>query len=452
MPTPTSTSKKQEPADRRTGKKREGIAHRLYTGQISYDFVGTRKRWYTISAILVAVALLSLLIRGLNLGIEFSGGADFQAPTRVTSTTVDQVRNAVRQTNLPEMDGLSVTTIGDNTVRVQARTLDAQTEVPVVREAIAKELQIAPDQVAYSLIGASWGKQITQQGLIALAVFLALVMLLIWIYFRDLKMSISAIVALLHDLVLTVGIYALIGFTFTPATLIGLLTILGYSLYDTVVVFDKVRENVKDLRKTRRTYSAAANIAVNQVLVRSINTTVIAVLPVAALLVAGAFILGTGPLKDLGLALFVGMLTGAYSSIFIATPLLVDMKEREAGMKEHRAKLERRDSRRRGKGSDNSALAAAEAEVNAMQDPDTPADLRRGRDDDDDWDDEDDSRTGGELAGPLSRTRVTTVRTSTTGRSTPGAGSADTEGGAPGDSGSARRPQPRNTSRSQRKK
>ncbi|OYN99107.1 preprotein translocase subunit SecF [Propionibacteriaceae bacterium ES.041] len=442
-------------------KKKNGLAHRLYTGQVSYDFVGTRKRWYTVSAVLIGIALLALLVRGLNLGIEFSGGADFQAPTRVTSTTVDEVRTAVRNTNLPEMDSLSVTTIGDNTVRVQTRTLDAQTEVPQVREAIASELNINPDQVAYSLIGASWGKQITQQGLIALAVFLALVMIMIWIYFRDLKMSIAAIVALIHDLLVTVGIYALVGFTFTPATLIGLLTILGYSLYDTVVVFDKVRENVKDLRKTKRTYSVAANDAVNQVLVRSINTTVIAVLPIAALLVAGAFILGTGPLKDLGLALFVGMLAGAYSSIFIATPLLVGMKERESGMKEHRERIARREGRRRGKDREpsNSELAAAEAEVNAMQDPDSPADLRGSRDDE--WDtydgDEDGSRTEGELAGPLSRTRITTVRTSGASRSGSGSGSGSGDGDRGrtrevGDSGSARRPQPRNTSRSQRKK
>ncbi|OYO20647.1 protein translocase subunit SecF [Enemella evansiae] len=442
-------------------KKKNGLAHRLYTGQVSYDFVGTRKRWYTVSAVLIGIALLALLVRGLNLGIEFSGGADFQAPTRVTSTTVDEVRTAVRNTNLPEMDSLSVTTIGDNTVRVQTRTLDAQTEVPQVREAIASELNINPDQVAYSLIGASWGKQITQQGLIALAVFLALVMIMIWIYFRDLKMSIAAIVALIHDLLVTVGIYALVGFTFTPATLIGLLTILGYSLYDTVVVFDKVRENVKDLRKTKRTYSVAANDAVNQVLVRSINTTVIAVLPIAALLVAGAFILGTGPLKDLGLALFVGMLAGAYSSIFIATPLLVGMKERESGMKEHRERIARREGRRRGKDREpsNSELAAAEAEVNAMQDPDSPADLRGSRDDE--WDtydgDEDGSRSEGELAGPLSRTRITTVRTSGASRSGSGSGSGSGDGDRGrtrevGDSGSARRPQPRNTSRSQRKK
>jgi preprotein translocase subunit SecF len=197
--------------------------------------------------------------------------------------------------------------------------------------------------VAYSLIGASWGGQITERALIALGVFITLVALVIGFYFRDVKMSAAALIALAHDLVLTIGIYALVGFTVTPATLIGVLTILGYSLYDTVVVFDKVRENVRDLRSsTTRTYSEAANLAVNQVLVRSINTTIIGVLPVAALLFTGAVILGEGPLKDLALALFVGMVAGAYSSIFIATPILAQMKEREPDMKKLTARVRAR--------------------------------------------------------------------------------------------------------------
>jgi preprotein translocase subunit SecF len=295
-----------------------------------------------MSGIIIAIAIGALLLRGLSLGIEFSGGADFQAPTQVTAQTVDDMRAAVQASGLPELGDTTVTTMGENTVRVQTRSLDAQTEVPLMREIIAEEVGVDPDQVAYSLIGASWGKQITQQGLIALVVFLVLVMLLIWVYFRDLKMSVAAIVALLHDLVLAIGIYALIGFTFTPATLIGMLTILGYSLYDTVVVFDKVRENMRGLHEQRRvTYAAAANKAVNQVLIRSINTTIIGVLPVAALLVAGWWYLGTGPLKDLGLVLFVGMIAGAYSSVLIAAPLLVDMKMREPAIREHTESVER---------------------------------------------------------------------------------------------------------------
>ncbi len=327
-----------------------GFAHRLYTGELSFDIVGRRRTWYTFTAILLAVCILAIGIRGLNLGIEFKGGADFQAPTTVTATTVDDVRSAVEQLNLPDNDELTVTTIGDGNVRIQTRALEVD-EVALVKQAIADQLGITIDDVAYSLIGASWGAQVTQQALIALFVFVALVMLLIGFYFRDFKMSVAAILALFHDLIITIGVYALVGFSVTPTTMIGVLTILGYSLYDTVVVFDKIRENVVDLTKGSSTYSEQANLAVNQVLIRSINTTIIGVLPVAALLFTGAFILQTGPLKDLGLALFVGMLAGAYSSLFIASPLLTDMRESEPEMKEHRARLERRAARSKGRGA-----------------------------------------------------------------------------------------------------
>ncbi len=316
------------------------IGHKLYTGEVSYDFVGKRKVFYLISVVLVVISLAAIPIRGLTLGIEFVGGADFQVGMQVNPQTVDEVREAVEGSGVPDLDDIEVTTIGDNTVRVQTRTLDAETEVPQVRQSIGEVAGVPGDQVTYSLIGASWGQQITQQAVIALFVFLALVSLMIGVYFRNWKMSLTALAALIHDLILTVGIYALSGFTVTPATLIGMLTILGYSLYDTVVVFDKVRENVRDIKSsTTRTYSEAANLAVNQVLVRSINTTVIGVLPVAALLFAGAFILGVGPLKDLSLALFVGMVSGAYSSIFIATPLLAQLKEREPEMKKLTARI-----------------------------------------------------------------------------------------------------------------
>lgn len=323
--------------------KRAGIAHRLYTGEISYDFIGHRTRWYVVSAVLLTISLAALLFFRLDLGIEFRGGSDFQTKVAVTESTVGDFRQAVQSTGVPNLTPV-VTTVGSDKVRVQVRSLTVA-EQTLVRGAIAKEAGTAPDQVAYQLIGASWGRQITQQAALALVVFLVLVGLLIWLYFRDWKMSVAALVALLHDLVLTVGIYALVGFTVTPATMIGILTILGYSLYDTVVVFDKVRENVAELETRRVSYSEAANNAVNQVLIRSLNTTIIGVLPVAALLFAGVFVLGSGPLEDLGLALFVGMVAGAYSSIFIATPLLAQLKEREPAMAEHRRRLERRRSR-----------------------------------------------------------------------------------------------------------
>src|SRR6185369_2668014 len=199
------------------------------------------------------------------------------------------------------------------------------------------------DAISSDSIGATWGAQVAQRALLGLVVFLVLVVLFIWAYFREWKMSVGAIVALAHDLLITIGIYALSGFEVTPATVTGVLTILGFSLYDTVVVFDKVRENTKNLRESHQTYAEAANLAVNQTLVRSINTSIVALIPVGAILYVGAVQLGNGALKDLALALFVGMAAGAYSSIFIATPLLAHMKSREPDVQE----LEKRVKARR---------------------------------------------------------------------------------------------------------
>lgn len=332
-----------------------GLAHRLYSGQVSYDFVRNRKLWYTVSAVLLGISILALIIRGLTLGIEFEGGTDFQAPIEVTSTTVADVREAVEGFEVEDLDP-QVFTLGDDAVRIQTRVLSPD-ETASVRLAIADLAGADPEDVTYNSIGASWGDQVSQQAAIALVVFIALVMVLIWVWFRDWKMSVAAIIALAHDLVVTVGIYALVGFTVTPATVIGVLTILGYSLYDTVVVFDKIKENVEGLEDTNKTYSEAANRGINQVLVRSINTTIIGVLPVAALLIAGTVLSG-GPLQDLGLALFLGMIVGAYSSIFIATPVLTTLKEKEPAQVEHRATLQRRAERAAAKAQRRSAADA----------------------------------------------------------------------------------------------
>lgn len=416
------------------------IGHRLYTGEVSYDFIGHRRRWYIVSAVLIGVSILALLLRGLDYGIEFKGGADFKAATTVTAQTVDSMKDALSNSGVPNLDDSTVNTIGNNQVRVQTRTLDPTEEVPKVRAAIAQEVGISPDQVAYSLIGASWGGQITERALIALGVFLALVALVIGIYFRDVKMSAAALIALGHDLILTIGIYALVGFTVTPATLIGILTILGYSLYDTVVVFDKVRENVRDLRSsTTRTYSEAANLAVNQVLVRSINTTIIGVLPVLALLFAGAVILGEGPLKDLALALFVGMVSGAYSSIFIATPLLAQMKEREPDMRKVAARVRARRAKEAQKervstsaGAIPTANPEAAASVAEETEP-SNAELEQA------------SATAGNGAKRVGSVEVTVKPDVRSHRE-----------GAPREAarreGAAKRPQPQNKPRSQRKK
>jgi preprotein translocase subunit SecF len=308
------------------------IGAKLHRGEVSYDFIGHRKLWFSISLVLVAVSMIGLFTRGLALGIEFKGGNEFQAKVQITDHTVQDFSDAVRATNAKGLGDPVVTTIGDGAVRVQTKPLD-QDDIGKVRAAVAQEAGIPADQVTSQQIGASWGQQIADKALLALIVFLVLVFAVIWLYFREAKGSMAAIIALIHDVTITVGVYALIGFDVTPATVIGVLTILGYSLYDTVVVFDKIRENTRGITGSNRfTYSDATNLAVNQTVVRSINTTLTALLPVGAILVVGTWVLGTGPLKDLSLALFVGIAVGAYSSIFIAPALLAVFKEREPGM------------------------------------------------------------------------------------------------------------------------
>ena len=341
----TSSVATKRPSDGATGKKRKrSFTHALYTGEISYGFIQRRKVWYTITAVVIIISFIGLLVRGLNLGIEFKGGVQFRAPAHVATSTIDDVRKSVLSSGTPDMDATEVVSLGSDAVQVQTRALNND-ETTKVQEAIAKATGTKMSSVTYSKVGSQWGEQITGKAIKALVVFLVLVMLQIWAYFRHWKMSIAALVALLHDLIVTIGIYALVGFTVSPSTVIGVLTILGYSLYDTVVVFDKVRENVQDIDKRDYTFAEGANRAVNQVLVRSINTTIVGVLPVAALLFAGAFVLGSGPLEDLGLALFVGMIVGAYSSIFIATPVFTQLREHEPAMKEHTARVLRRRER-----------------------------------------------------------------------------------------------------------
>jgi len=321
----------------------ESFAHRLYVSDFNIAFVEKRRIWFTISGILVVLCLASIIFRGLNLGVDFTGGSVFQINTSVDANSITEYTDAANAVGLPDMNGLQVTTMSNNAVRLQMRTLTTD-EVTTMRAALAAKAGVDPTAgVNYTLIGPSWGQQITSKGIQALVIFLVLVALMIGLYFRNWKMSLAAMIGLFHDLIVTVGIYSMVGFTVSPATVTGLLTILGYSLYDNVVVFDKVRENVVDLERKDFTYSQAADLAVNQVFVRSINTTIVGVLPVLAILLAGVIWLGgQGPLPDLGLAMFVGMITGAWSSIFIATPILCMLKEAEPGMKLHREGVERR--------------------------------------------------------------------------------------------------------------
>ncbi|GAA1974509.1 protein translocase subunit SecF [Terrabacter lapilli] len=308
------------------------VGNDLYTGKRSIDFIKRQKTWYALSGVLIVLALVGIFVKGLNFGIEFSGGSEFRVQGVTNSQGYEEkAQSAISTAGIP--GNVTSTIIGQNTVRVQSEAASDRTDE--ARTALAKQFGVNESSVSASLIGPSWGESVSQQAIRGLVVFLVLVTIVMALYFRTWKMAVSGLVALLHDLVITVGIYALFGFEITPSSMIGFLTILGYSLYDTVVVFDKVRENTTEAFRTRRmTYSAAANLAVNQTLVRSINTTVVALLPIAAVLFVGFTLLGPGTLLDLSLALFIGIAVGAYSSIFIATPLLVDLRRNEPAVRE----------------------------------------------------------------------------------------------------------------------
>jgi preprotein translocase subunit SecF len=312
------------------------MGHALYEGRVSINFVGRRWLWYSISAVVLTISVLGLVVKGLNWGIEFEGGVEYRIAMpagEATQDNVDTVRDAI--TAAADEEGIDaaqspiVNTSGEN-IRAQTEPL-SNAETTLIANAIQEA--VSPTDISTQSIGPSWGEQVAKRAVTGLVVFLVLVVLLIWGYFRQWKMSVAALVALAHDVIITVGVYALSGFEVTPATVTGVLTILGFSLYDTVVVFDKVRENTKNLTRTHQTYGEAANLAVNQTLVRSINTSIVALIPVGALLYVGAFMLGAGALKDLSLSLFVGMAAGLFSSIFIATPLFVQLKELEPGVR-----------------------------------------------------------------------------------------------------------------------
>jgi preprotein translocase subunit SecF len=299
----------------------------LYTGRRSIAFVQRRKVWYSLSAVMIGLALAGILLNGLNFGIEFRGGTEFRV-LGVTNTQDYEAKaqDAVGEAGIP--GSVTTTIVGGNTVRVQTEAAEAETDA--ARTALAESFDVERESVSSTLIGPSWGAAVSEQAIQGLVVFLILVAIVLALYFRTWKMAVAGLAALLHDLIITVGIYSLFGFEITPSSMIGFLTILGYSLYDTVVVFDKVRENTAEAFRTKRmTYADAANLAVNQTLVRSINTTVVALLPIAAILFVGFTMLGPGTLLDLSLALFIGIGVGAYSSIFIATPMLVQLRSKE---------------------------------------------------------------------------------------------------------------------------
>ncbi|MFD4559282.1 protein translocase subunit SecF [Streptomyces sp. NPDC058469] len=304
------------------------LGARLHRGEVGYDFVGNRKIWYGISILITITAILGLTVRGLNMGIEFQGGAAFTTPKGMSAS----VSQAEKYAEDASGHDAVVQKLGDGSLRIQIAGIDTG-KSDSIKTKLAKDLNVSSENIAADLVGPSWGDQVANKAWEGLAIFMVLVVIYLAIAF-EWRMALAALVALIHDITITIGIYALVGFEVTPGTVIGLLTILGYSLYDTVVVFDSLKEQTKDITKqTRWTYSDIANRSINGTLVRSINTTVVALLPVGALLFIGGGFLGAGVLNDISLSLFVGLAAGAYSSIFIATPLVADLKEAEPQMK-----------------------------------------------------------------------------------------------------------------------
>lgn len=347
------------------------LGQRMYRGEVSYNFIGRTKTWYTISAIILLISVGAILFRGLNLGIEFKGGADFSIPNATCS--VEQARNVAEDATGAQ----TIVTLSSNgTIRVQTETL-----TPEASSALAGTLGdacgVSKENIKYQVVGPTWGAEISKKALQGLVVFLLLLTLFLSIYF-EWRMAVAALIALAHDLIITIGIYALTGLEVTPASVIGLLTVLGYSLYDTVVVFDKVKENTRGITgQSVITYSEAANLAVNQTVVRSINTSIVAVLPIFSIIFVGAFLLGAGTLLDLAVALGIGMIAGTFSSLFIATPALVQLKDRTPEIKSLSARVHARriqaakkSASSNGADSDSDAAAGSGAKLVA-----TPAEL-----------------------------------------------------------------------------
>lgn len=318
-------------AEPTTAAPRPGIMTRLYTGTGAFDIIGNRKRLYVVVVAILLVSVAGIAFRGFNFGIDFEGGTQIQFPTGNASVT--QVQDTYKQAL--GSDAVSVQTVGaggSSTIQIRSATLTGP-QVDTLKRALFDAFKPTVNgtptvnAISDTAVSDTWGSEITRKALIALVVFLVLVGVFIGVVFeRD--MALAALAAVMQDLVVTAGVYAWVGFEVTPATVIGLLTILGFSLYDTVVVFDKVHETTRGIMHlTRRTYAEQANLAINQTLVRSVNTTVIAVLPVLGLLIIGVGLLGVGTLKDLALVQLTGMVVGTFSSIFIATPLLVTLRE-----------------------------------------------------------------------------------------------------------------------------
>src|ERR1700757_1089385 len=375
----TVTSGAVELTDSGTSRPHHGFIARLYTGTGAFEVVGRRRLWYAISGGIVAVAIASIILRGFTFGIDFKGGTTVSMPAAggTGSVTTAQVSDVFRKTI--GSDPASVVIVGNGasaTVQISSETL-SNDQTSKLRNALFDAFQPkgtdgkpSKQAISDSAVSETWGDQITKKALIALVVFLALVSLYITVRYER-YMAISALTTMCFDLSVTAGVYSLVGFEVSPATVIGLLTILGFSLYDTVIVFDKVEENTHAFQHTaRRTFAEQANLAINPTFMRSINTSLISTLPVLALMVVAVWLLGVGTLKDLALVQLVGIIVGTYSSIFFATPLLVSLRERTALVRTHN----RRVTRRRGPDPEAAEPAKASPEEPAEETTEATAD------------------------------------------------------------------------------
>jgi preprotein translocase subunit SecF len=365
-----------------------GVLNRLYTGTGAFDIIGRKRVWYIAFSVLVLVCIGSIVFRGFNLGIDFTGGTQIQFPATTASAPADveAVRAVYERVIGAEPEAVQSAGTGDSaSILIRSEALGQDRLVPLKQALFdafqpigasgTPELQAISD----SAVSGSWGGQITRQALIALAVFLVLVTIFLAFYFER-AMALAALVALMHDVVVTAGIYSIVGFEVSPSTVIGLLTILGFSLYDTVVVFDKVKENTRGLLGlTRRTYAEAANLALNQTLIRSLNTSLFAVLPVVALMVIGVGLLGVGTLADLALVQMVGIIAGALSSLLLATPILVDLKMRDPRFQQQAEKVAARRRKAAGVMAESATGAAPDTDPDLADDAVLAGELRKER-------------------------------------------------------------------------
>ncbi|MGH9121496.1 MAG: protein translocase subunit SecF [Acidimicrobiales bacterium] len=321
---------------------RPNAVQRLFRGETTFDFANRWKIWFAISGTIILIGIVSLGVRGLNFSIDFKGGTIWEVPTTAsvahTRTVVGNVSSGLRQANIEVLFNRET---NKRTIEVQASAKDtaSNTVVSGVTDALAKMAGVPTQDVEVNAVGPSWGSSITKKAIEAVIIFLVIVSIYIWLRFEA-KMAVAVLIALVQDMLITIGIYSLSGFQVSPDTIIAFLTILGYALYDAMVVFDKVQENTRGLASSNRlTYTDVVNLSMNNVLARSVNTSFVAIVPILSILVVGAGILGATALNDFGLALFVGLGVGAYSSIFIASPLLALLKEREPRYAEIRRRM-----------------------------------------------------------------------------------------------------------------